>query len=90
MGALVVVVVVATLLLPFLDAHVGLAGASLADRTSGGRRPAVWALFLDAVSVHPWVGWGVLQNGVAQYALATAPPLDGLVVLECPRHRAST
>ena len=61
-------------LLPLLDRRLGLAGMDLAERTSGGRRPDVWALFLDAVRVHPWAGWGALQNGEAQFALADRHP----------------
>ncbi len=70
-------VVFGTLLLPALDHHVGAAGLSLADRMSGGRRPAVWALFAHAIALRPWAGWGVLQTGAAQYAVALDHPSVG-------------
>lgn len=65
------------LLLPALDSSLGIPGASLAERSSAGRRPELWALFLDALAMHPFVGWGVLQNGTAQYALAQDHPSLG-------------
>jgi hypothetical protein len=67
-------VITGALLLPWIDAHVGLAGASLSERVSEGRRPAAWALFVDAAMTRPWAGWGVLQNGVAQFAVANRHP----------------
>lgn len=68
------VVVAGTLLLPWIDGFVGLQGAALSERISEGRRPAAWGLFLDAAMTHPWAGWGVLQNGTAQFALADRHP----------------
>jgi O-antigen ligase len=58
------------LLLPWVSAQFGLNGAALSERASAGRRPAAWMLFLDAVKHRPWAGWGALQNGEAQYAVA--------------------
>jgi hypothetical protein len=60
--------------MPWIDGKLGLTGVALADRLTGGRRPDAWALFLDAVTVHPWVGWGALQNGAAQFAMALRHP----------------
>jgi O-antigen ligase len=71
-----VIVGAGALLVPWVDGQLGFTAMSLADRTSGGRRPDVWRLFLDAVAQHPWRGWGAGQNGAAQFALALAhPPL---------------
>jgi len=72
--AAVAVVALGALLLPWFDTQFGLKGASLAERVSGGRRPAAWALFVDAALARPWAGWGVLQNGAAQFALADRHP----------------
>jgi O-antigen ligase len=77
LAIVVAFVVIGAALLPWLDAQIGLSGASLADRTSQGRRPVLWALFLDAVTVHPWTGWGVLQNGAAQFMQADRHPAAG-------------
>jgi O-antigen ligase len=63
-------IAIGALLLPAIDSHFGIAGATLAERASEGRRPAIWGLFLDAVLARPWLGWGVLQNGAAQYAMS--------------------
>ncbi|MBC7665801.1 MAG: O-antigen ligase C-terminal domain-containing protein [Caulobacter sp.] len=61
---------------PWVDGHLGLAGLDVQDRISGGRRPDVWRMFIDAAIARPWAGWGALQNGAAQFALApTHPPL---------------
>lgn len=62
------------LAMPWADARLGLTGMSLGDRLTGGRRPDAWLLFLDAVGEHPWVGWGALRNGAAQFALADRHP----------------
>ncbi|MDE2566247.1 MAG: O-antigen ligase C-terminal domain-containing protein [Burkholderiales bacterium] len=70
-------VVAGTLLMPALDHRVGTSGLSLADRMSGGRRPAVWVLFAQAIARRPWAGWGALQNGAAQYAQALQHPSLG-------------
>lgn len=75
--ALAFAAVLGSLLLPAFDHSLGLAGASLGDRMSEGRRPAVWSLFADALCIHPWSGWGVLQNGAAQFALADSHPSLG-------------
>ena len=69
--------VIGTVLLPWIDGQLGLKGAALSERISEGRRPTAWALFLDAALAHPWVGWGVLQNGTAQFALADHHPSLG-------------
>lgn len=73
----VILLVLGTLLLPTIDSHLGLTGSTLSERTSQGRRPAAWSLFLDAVTLHPWAGWGVLQNGAAQFAVADRHPSLG-------------
>ena len=57
-------------LVPWIDQATGLQGASLAERSSGGRRPEIWRLFALAILRRPWLGWGVQSNGAAQYALA--------------------
>ena len=67
-------VLVGMLLLPLLDQHLGLTGATLQERTSAGRRPLLWKMMIEAVLQHPWAGWGALQNGAAQYALAPGYP----------------
>jgi hypothetical protein len=64
------VVLCAFLLLPTLDGLLGLSGTTLAERASGGRRPAAWMLFADAISMRPIWGWGVLNNGAAQFEVA--------------------
>lgn len=68
--AVVLVVAIGTVLLPWLDDLLGLTGAPLAERVSQGRRPAAWAVFAEAAATHFWAGWGALQNGAAQFALA--------------------
>ena len=74
--AAAIIVAIGTLALPWIDARLDLTGLTLADRVTGGRRPDVWRLFLDASFVHPWAGWGALQNGSAQFTMAaTHPPL---------------
>lgn len=68
--------VTAALAMPWIDARLGFNGVALGDRLSGGRRPDVWWLFLDAVRQHPLAGWGPLQNGAAQFDQALQhPPL---------------
>lgn len=76
-AVMVAVLAVGTLLLPLLDEQLGLRGTTLAERASEGRRPEVWRLFLDAISQRPWVGWGALQNGPAQYEVALSHPPAG-------------
>ena len=39
-------------------------------RIASEQRPAVWAMFLDAVLLHPWFGYGWGQVGFAQIAVA--------------------
>ena len=68
-----------TVLLPLLDQQLGLLGAALSERVSEGRRPAAWALYIDAVTRQRWMGWGVLQNGVAQFEVAPSHPSLGYV-----------
>jgi O-antigen ligase len=46
----------------------------LADEMSPGLRPAAWRLFIDAITKHPWVGWGWNQVAVAQSAVALEHP----------------
>lgn len=71
-----IVVFAGAVLVPWIDGQLGFAAMSIGDRASGGRRPDMWLLFLDAVAQHPWRGWGVQQNGAAQFALALDhPPL---------------
>ncbi len=71
-----VIVGVGAIAVPWIDGQLGFTGLALGDRVSGGRRPDAWLLFLDAARLHPWVGWGALQNGAAQFAVAPAhPPL---------------
>jgi O-antigen ligase len=77
MVTVVLVIAIGTLILPWLDGQLGLAGATLAERVSEGRRPVAWALFVDAAATRPWAGWGVLQNGAAQFALADRHPSLG-------------
>ena len=45
-------------------------------RISGGLRPAIWSLFMDAALQHPLVGYGWSQIGLAQLtgSLDHAPP----------------
>ncbi len=62
------------LAVPWADFQLGLTGLTLEDRLTGGRRPDVWRLFLDAVAFRPWLGWGPLQNGAAQFAVALRHP----------------
>ncbi|MDE2369830.1 MAG: O-antigen ligase family protein [Burkholderiales bacterium] len=77
LAAIAVTVALAMLATPWFASHTGLQSAPLADRLSEGRRPAIWALFLDAVAQRPWGGWGVLQNGAAQFAMADRHPSLG-------------
>lgn len=45
-------------------------------RISGESRPAVWALFLDAITQRPWLGYGWNQVALGQLAVAVEhPPL---------------
>ena len=71
LAGMIAVVFTAFLVLPWLNEQWALAGAPLSERASMGRRPAVWALFIDAVWAQPFWGWGALQNGAAQYQVAT-------------------
>jgi hypothetical protein len=75
--AIALFVVVGALALPWVNDRLGLIGAALSERFSEGRRPAIWSLFVDAATVYPWVGWGALQNGAAQFALADRHPSLG-------------
>jgi len=45
------------------------AARASSDEMSPGLRPAAWRMFLDAVTQHPWRGWGWNQQEVAQYAV---------------------
>jgi hypothetical protein len=52
--------------------------ASEAARKSGEARPAIWAMFVDAATRHPWFGYGVNQVGLAQLEVALdRPPMHG-------------
>jgi len=50
------------------------AARTVSDEMSPGLRPAVWRLFLDALSQRPWAGWGWNQLAVAQSAVALDHP----------------
>ena len=65
-----VALAIGSVALPAIDAMMAQPGLTLAQRSAAGTRPDAWLLFLDAVVTRPWLGWGVLQNGEAQYALA--------------------
>jgi hypothetical protein len=41
-----------------------------ADQTSGGARPLIWAIGLEAIAERPWLGWGWNQFWVAWSSLA--------------------
>jgi|KBSSwiStaDraftv2_1062776.scaffolds.fasta_scaffold108354_2 O-antigen ligase len=75
----VIILLAGTLLLPWIDSQLGLPGASLSERVSEGRRPAAWMLFIEAALSRPWLGWGVLQNGTAQFVLADRHPALGYI-----------
>jgi O-antigen ligase len=47
---------------------------SLADQMATGKRLAIWRLGLEAIVARPWLGWGWIQGGEAQVALAAASP----------------
>ncbi len=65
------------LMMPSLNEHIGIVGAPLDERMSGGRRPLLWMTMLEAIALKPGMGWGVLQNGEAQYAVAVEHPSLG-------------
>lgn len=44
---------------------------------SAGLRPAIWRFFADAVTHHPWAGWGWNQVSVANHDLVLAHPALG-------------
>ncbi|MDE2158091.1 MAG: O-antigen ligase family protein, partial [Burkholderiales bacterium] len=77
LAAIAVAIALAMLAAPWFSSRTGQISAPLADRLSEGRRPAIWALYLDAATRRPWAGWGVLQNGAAQFALADRHPSLG-------------
>ena len=64
-------------LLPSVSGSFGLSSPALEERFSEGRRPAVWLLFTHATLEHPWLGWGALQNGSAQFAISNMRPALG-------------
>ena len=47
------------------------------EMSSPGLRPMAWRLFSDALSLHPWKGWGWNQLSVAQSAVASDHPSLG-------------
>ena len=77
--AAVILLAAGTLLLPWIDGQLGLLGSSLSERVSEGRRPAAWMLFIEAALSRPWLGWGVLQSGTAQFVLADRHPALGYI-----------
>jgi hypothetical protein len=76
LGALVIIGAGA-FMVPLLDQHLGQDTLGLSDRLAGGQRPRAWALFMDAVREHPWAGWGALQTGAAQFAMADRHAMVG-------------
>ena len=52
-------------------------GRSLAEQSQGGPRPLFYATMLDAVSRHPWVGYGWNQGLIAQGAVLDDHPANG-------------
>lgn len=48
-------------------------------RISTESRPAIWALFIDAVLHRPWFGYGWDQVGLAQQTVATLHPALGVL-----------
>ncbi len=55
-------------------------GRSLTDQARAGPRPLIYAAMLDAVSRHPWVGYGWNQGLVAHVAVLEDHPLRGHLV----------
>jgi O-antigen ligase len=66
---------------PTLNAGLDLDGArAVADTSSAGKRPAIWAAMLEAVGRSPWLGYGWNQGIVAHLAVADdRPPLHVIV-----------
>jgi Virulence factor membrane-bound polymerase, C-terminal/O-Antigen ligase/Protein glycosylation ligase len=52
-------------------------GRTLSNQAQAGPRPLFYATMLDAVSRHPWVGYGWNQGLVAQSAVLDAHPAGG-------------
>lgn len=77
MSAWAVCIVALLIALPLINALLGTAGVPLDDRASAGRRPQAWLLFADAALASPAHGWGWLQNGRAQLAVAADHPSLG-------------
>ncbi|MGO4392613.1 Wzy polymerase domain-containing protein [Variovorax sp. M-6] len=50
------------------------AARTVSDEMSPGLRPAAWELFLNALTLRPWTGWGWNQLSVAQSAVALEHP----------------
>lgn len=48
---------------------------SLAERSTGSLRFRIWPMLLDAVSLSPWHGYGWLQVGEAELAVAERHPV---------------
>ena len=62
-----------------LDFLLGDAPADLATRGVGSPRYQMWAMLLDAVRAVPWQGYGWLQVGAAELAVADRyPPINEL------------
>ena len=63
---------------PMLNEALGLAGhRSATDQVQAGLRLPIWQLSLEALSRHPWWGWGWQQVPTAQLAVALElPPLQ--------------
>lgn len=69
-GVAALLAIAGALVLPYVNAALGVDGATLQDRASAGRRPAAWGLFLHAAIEQPWLGWGWAGHGRAQWTLA--------------------
>jgi len=76
--ALVAGLVGLSLAWPLLNDALGLAShRSAADQVQAGLRLPIWQLSLEALSRHPWWGWGWQQVPAAQLAVALdLPPLQ--------------
>ncbi|MCM2345800.1 MAG: Wzy polymerase domain-containing protein [Acidovorax soli] len=57
--------------------HMEAAREVSSEMSSPGVRPAAWQLFLDALTLHPWQGWGWNQLSIAQSAVAISHPSLG-------------
>ncbi len=67
----VMVYALATLAWPWLNRVLLLSGGrGVAEQIEGGARGPLWLALLDAVSRHPWAGWGWQQVSWAQFTVA--------------------